>query len=203
MGHNSLNIASLIGSRICHDLISPIGAINNGIELMGMSQPGPMSPEMALIAESCDNAAARIRYFRVAFGSAGSKQRIGAAEIEGILADVLRGGRLRVDWQTAGDQPRSEVQLAFLALMCFETALPYGGDVAIAFRDEHWVITGAAPRMSLNDALWQGLGAAPSDETGAEITPALVQFALLPVLVADFGRKIETQIEESRLTMRI
>ena len=65
------DLAALIGSRICHDLISPIGAIGNGVELMMMDGTAK-TPELALIAESVANANARIRYFRVAFGSAGA-----------------------------------------------------------------------------------------------------------------------------------
>lgn len=57
-----LNYAALIGSRICHDLISPIGAINNGLELIEMSAPS-LGPEMALISDSVTSASARIRFF--------------------------------------------------------------------------------------------------------------------------------------------
>ena len=55
------DLAALIGSRICHDLISPIGAIGNGVELMMMDGTAK-TPELALIAESVANANARIRY---------------------------------------------------------------------------------------------------------------------------------------------
>ena len=58
------DIAALVGSRICHDLISPIGAIGNGVELIGLTE-NTSSPELALISESVDNANARIRFFRV------------------------------------------------------------------------------------------------------------------------------------------
>ena len=70
MSQTNVNLSALIGSRICHDLISPIGAINNGLELLGMSGNTP-GPEMELIHDSVGNASARIRYFRVAFGAAG------------------------------------------------------------------------------------------------------------------------------------
>ncbi len=69
MNVRSSDLVALIGSRICHDLISPIGAIGNGIELIGLSGAGA-GPEMALISESVTNAQARIRfYYRVAFGA--------------------------------------------------------------------------------------------------------------------------------------
>ena len=79
------DFAALIGSRICHDLISPLGAIGNGVELLEMSSAGA-SPEMALISESVASANARIRFFRIAFGAAGSGGSVAAAEIRSILA---------------------------------------------------------------------------------------------------------------------
>ena len=63
-------IAALIASRICHDLISPIGAIGNGMELMALSSGQEQSsPELDLISQSVENANARIRFFRIAYGS--------------------------------------------------------------------------------------------------------------------------------------
>jgi histidine phosphotransferase ChpT len=111
------DLTALIGSRICHDLISPIGAIGNGVELL-MMEGTAGGPEIALIAESVANANARIRYFRVAFGSAGRDQRIGRGEIVSIIEDTTRGGRLVIDWQGPPDMARREVKLAFLAIQC-------------------------------------------------------------------------------------
>ena len=60
MGAENTNLYELIGSRICHDLISPIGAIANGVELLGMSGAGETGPELDLINQSVDNASALI-----------------------------------------------------------------------------------------------------------------------------------------------
>ena len=65
MGTSNVNLAALIGSRICHDLISPIGAINNGLELLGMTGSSE-GPELQLITDSVGSATARIRFFRIA-----------------------------------------------------------------------------------------------------------------------------------------
>lgn len=96
MTANPADLAALIGSRICHDLISPIGAIGNGVELLAMT--GAAGPEVALIAESVAAANARIRFFRIAFGAAPADQRIGAPEVRSILDDLSRGGRFRWGW---------------------------------------------------------------------------------------------------------
>jgi histidine phosphotransferase ChpT len=75
-----IDLAALIGSRICHDLISPIGAIGNGVELLMLDGAGH-GPEMALIAQSVTHANARIRFFRVAYGIASTDQRIARTEV--------------------------------------------------------------------------------------------------------------------------
>lgn len=63
------NINALIGSRICHDLINPLGAIGNGIELLSLSGMAA-SPEMTLVQDSVNNATARVKFLRLAFGDA-------------------------------------------------------------------------------------------------------------------------------------
>ena len=124
-------LTDLIGSRICHDLISPLGAISNGVELLSMSG-GPVGPEMNLISESVENANARIRFFRIAFGAAKATQIIGQSEVTSILQDLSRGGRLVTDWQAAGDMSRQYVKLAFLLHQCFESAMPWGGKITVS-----------------------------------------------------------------------
>ena len=93
----SPDFSALIGSRICHDLVNPIGAIGNGVELMMMDGTAK-GPELALIAESVASATARIRFFRIAFGASGD-QRIARSDVLSILSVVSQGGRLFVRGQ--------------------------------------------------------------------------------------------------------
>ena len=95
---NEPELNALIGSRICHDLISPIGAIGNGVELLTMSGVRA-APEISLISESVENANARIRFFRIAFGAAGNDALIGNMEIRNVLNDFFRSNRINVDWR--------------------------------------------------------------------------------------------------------
>lgn len=194
----SQDIPALLGSRICHDLISPIGAISNGVELLQMAG-GTMSPEMELISESVANANARIKFFRVAFGAASAGQMIGATEIRSILDDLTRGSRLRIDWRAAGEQLRQEVKLAFLMLQCLETAMPWGGQITVAKEDGQWTISGTSDRMKIDAELWQAL-AEPGG--GAEIGAAEVQFLLLPLLLAATGRRLMLELSETGAVAR-
>lgn len=187
------DLAALLGSRICHDLISPIGAIGNGVELMMMDGAGK-GPEMALIAESVANANARIRFFRVAFGTSTADQRIGRPEVLSILTDLGRGGRVQIDWQGPNDLPRREVKLAFLLIQCLETALAFGGRITVARTESKWVLTGQAPKLRINPDLWEALS---NPAAHADIGAAQVHFALIPEEMARQARHLSVEISET------
>ncbi|MCL4674724.1 MAG: hypothetical protein KJZ59_01530, partial [Pararhodobacter sp.] len=67
-------LAAMIGSRLCHDLVSPLGAIGNGVELLQMTQAP--TPELDLVSEAVKTAQSRIRLFRLAFGVADDAQSV-------------------------------------------------------------------------------------------------------------------------------
>ncbi|WGW02963.1 histidine phosphotransferase family protein [Tropicibacter oceani] len=199
MPKDSATLAALVGSRLCHDLISPVGAIQNGLELLELSGMSDV-PELELIRDSCTNAAARIRFFRVAFGSAGDSQTMGHREIQSIMADLTRHGRVKADWRPDRDLPRTEVQMAFLAFLCSEAALPQGGTVSFAKGQTGWSIAASGPRLNVNAALWDHLTGGPGPE---EITADKVQFAVLALLAQDRGRKIRVHKGTESLRMEI
>ncbi len=192
------DLAALVGSRICHDLISPIGAIGNGVELLSLTD-GDTSAEMELINESVQNANARIRYFRIAFGAAGEDQLISRSEVLSILAAIARGGRFTYYWQIEGDQQRRLVRCALLMLQCFETALPMGGDLHISPNGEGWMISAEGPRLNVDAALWQSITEPNSDYAHSA---AQVQFALLPGVIAEAGRGLQLDIKDDRIVAR-
>ncbi|MBA3910625.1 MAG: histidine phosphotransferase [Rhodobacter sp.] len=192
------DLAALIASRICHDLIGPIGAVGNGVELLAMDAGKP-GPEMALISESVANANARIRFFRISFGAATGDQRIARSEVMSVLTDLTRGGRISYAWNSVADLPRREVRLAFLLLQCLETALAYGGKVDVSRDETGWTVTAEATRLKIDAALWEVL---TELRAPAEIGAGQVHFALVPDELARQGRRLVTEIGETviRLT---
>ncbi|MGR3759460.1 histidine phosphotransferase family protein [Roseobacteraceae bacterium NS-SX3] len=196
MAVDSANLAALVGSRICHDLISPVGAINNGLELLGMS--GAMAgPELELISDSVANANARIRFFRIAFGSA-SAQDLGRAEIVSVLDDIGKGGRMKYQWAPLEGTRRDETRLAFLAALCLETALPYGGTIKVFCADGKWTVTGEGAKLNVDDDLWARISGGTSN---AQVTPALVQFAMLPEAAKELGRTVRVEQTLEKITI--
>ena len=191
------DLNALIGSRICHDLISPLGAIGNGIELLTLSGFGA-APEIALISESVENANARIRFFRIAFGTAGDAAKIGQNEVQGILRDMYRGGRIKIDWRAEGDQSRAEVKLAFLLIQCLESAMPWGGQIRVAHHGTSWNVEGRAERIKADPRLWGLVSDAPA---ASDIGASEVHFALVGGAARQARRNLATFRSETQITV--
>lgn len=198
MADHTGELASLIGSRICHDLISPIGAINNGLELLDLTGASS-GPEMDLISESVDNAGARIRFFRIAYGAAGN-QDLGANEVRAVLEAMSKGGRLALQWSLQQDLPRSVVRLAFLAIQCCETSMPYGGTVTITNDGDTCSVTGTGSKISVDEPLWAVLSNPGAGLT--PVTPASVQFALLPIYAYELERRVRVHSTPDAVTIK-
>ncbi len=200
------DLVALVGSRLCHDLVSPVGAIGNGVELLGMAPAtdaaggAPMRAELELVRESVDNAQARLRFFRLAFGEAGQGQDVGRPEVLAILTELYEGGRLRVHWAIDGPRPRPEVKLAFLLLQCLESAMPYGGQVHIGCTPDGWRVHGRAEKLRLDPVLWEALatGTAPRG-----LRPSQVHFGLVGVALDRLGKRLAVEIEEGAVTLTV
>lgn len=189
------DLAQLLGSRLCHDLVSPLGAIGNGVELLEMSPEFPgigASPELMLIAESVAAARARIQLFRVAFGQVQGDQRVSRASLAQLLDGFSGQGRLRVQLEAEGDFARVELRMIMLAMMCLESALPWGGAVTVVHDGGRWRLVGQADRVKQDPALWAWLGG-DDPRTPA---PSEVHFALLAQALVDANRQPAWDMDE-------
>lgn len=189
------DLTQLLGSRLCHDLVSPLGAIGNGVELLEMSPDFPgigASPELKLIAESVAAARARIQLFRVAFGQAQGDQRMSRAGLAQLLDGFSGQGRLRVRLEAEGDFARAELRMIMLAMMCMESAMPWGGAVTVLHHGGRWRLVGEADRVKQDPALWAWLG----DGAPRSPSPSEVHFALLAQALAGASRQPDWNLDD-------
>jgi histidine phosphotransferase ChpT len=190
--------ATLVGSRICHDLISPIGAIGNGLELLSLTDGDP-SAEMTLITDSLQSANARIKFYRIAYGAAAKGQMLAASEVLSFISTLARGGRFTYFWQVTETRQRCEVRCALVMLQCLETAMPTGGDIHIRLFGDTWELSAESLNFRVDPCLWDGLG---QPEQAYPFSAAQVQFALLPQFLIEAGRQVHAKISADRITLR-
>jgi histidine phosphotransferase ChpT len=200
--HSPQSLAELISSRLCHDLVNPLGAIGNGVELIEMTGSA-RGPEMELISDAVRDAQARLRFMRIAFGGAGPTQIISAREAKATAQAPWQGARLRVNWAAAEDLPRLQVKLAYLMVLCAETALPMGGEVMVTPQaGGHLRIEATAPRVMADAALWSVLHFGMS-AAGRPLRPAEAQFAALHATTTAHDLALNYVLREDGLSLAI
>lgn len=183
------DITGLVSARICHDLVSPLGAIGNGVELLALTG-GTKSPEVQLIEESVTGANARLKMLRVAFGHASAEQTISASEALGMLDGTEATGRLTFTFDTGDPLPRPEIRCAFLAAMCLKSALPLGGRIFVTESAGAWMLRGTGDRINMVPELWDCL---TQNTPIPNLRPNDVHFALLPEAARSIGRAVQAQ----------
>lgn len=160
----------LLLSRLFHDLISPIGAARNGLELLkefGADEVG--ADAMDLAADSTEQATARLTFFRMAFGGAGSSAGHGFPEVDRIARGYLVSRRIEWSMTGASGAPTpqtgtAKVLLGTLAVVA--DALPRLGAVSAAIRDGAVTVTGSGEGADLEAGVESALAgrAVASDE---------------------------------------
>ncbi|MGN6621462.1 MAG: histidine phosphotransferase family protein [Sphingomonas sp.] len=188
---SSVEFASLLCSRLCHDLLSPVGALNNGLELLAEEHDPEMRARcIDLLGESARASANKLKFFRLAFGAAGGfgetvDTREARAAIEGLFGD---NKRVQVGWLV--EEPvlaKSAIKVLLNLALIAGDALVRGGqlDIGAETRDDgsvEIVVRAAGPRIILDAELRQAL----LGETGdGQMTPRAVAAHLVHALAVE------------------
>jgi histidine phosphotransferase ChpT len=129
-----MQVAELLASRLCHDLVGPIGAVNNGMELLEDEDLGMSEDAIQLSASSARQAANLLQFYRLAYGMAGG--RIGAdfGALQELAAGFLASSKATLDWtaeQPVGDAPEGLGKLLLNLIVLGEECLPRGGTLGV------------------------------------------------------------------------
>lgn len=183
----SLELASLLCSRLCHDMLSPVGALSNGLELLADEKDPDMRQRcLELLEQSARTSADKLRFFRLAFGAGGGFGEMVPWTEPRAVVDALAGGsgRISVNWALAGDaMPKAAVKtLLNLTLIAIE-ALVRGGtlDIAAEIREadgrqtSEIVVRAAGPRIAFDPQVGHALdGSLPEDALSGKTAPAFM-----------------------------
>jgi histidine phosphotransferase ChpT len=165
MPDTEIDFASLLCSRLCHDLLSPVGAMNNGIELLADEHDPEMRRRcMDLLAESAKSAADKLKFFRLAFGAAGGfGAEVDPNEAKLVIAPmVTASGRTVLEWAVPADaMPKRAVKILLNLVLLANEALARGGTLFVgaeARAGEHEIVVRASgPKILMDSAVREAL----------------------------------------------
>jgi histidine phosphotransferase ChpT len=125
-----LRVLELLNARLCHELVSPVGAINNGVELLDDEDAEFVRDAIKLIGQSAKKAGQKLQFYRFAYGTAAS----GGTPTNGreLASGLLDGGKVRCDWSSE----TAALSVAWQRLACnmivlAAEALPRGGEISV------------------------------------------------------------------------
>ena len=131
---DALELAALLCSRVCHDLISPVGAIVNGLEVLD-DNPKPEDRDFTLdlIRKSAKTASARLQFCRLAFGAAGSAgAQIDLGDAQTMARGHIEDGKITITWNLPRLLlPKNRVKLLLNMLVIAQQTIPRGGVLTV------------------------------------------------------------------------
>jgi len=206
-----LELASLIASRLCHDMLSPVGALNNGLELLADEKDPEMRKHcFALLEQSARISADKLRFFRLAFGAAGGFDSMVPLDEPRAVVDALvaNNDRVKIVWNLAGDAlPKAAVKtLLNLALIGIE-ALVRGGTLDIGAEQRadpnfgtasEIVVRATGPKIAFDPVVGRALeGKLAEGELSSRTAPA----AMVSQLASSQGGGIQIALTDAALVM--
>ena len=133
---SDLDLAALLCSRVCHDVISPVGAIANGLELIDDPEMDEETKEtaLAMVRSSARTASAKLKFCRIAFGAAGSAGAMIDMVEAGEIAKAFVGEeKMKLDWLAPREnRPKQHVKLALNMMLMAMASIPRGGVVTVS-----------------------------------------------------------------------
>lgn len=197
-------LATLVAGKLCHDFISPAGAISSGLDLLKDPTAQDMRDDaMGLIEASAKKMIALVSFARVAFGAAASAERFSGEELGALVSDLTGGGRATLNWAvTEGTwskpQARALINLAYLTM----AALPSGGTATIRtyVASDGVVLEGVAEgaRARLKGEAVAGLAGKPLSEG---LPGQWIQPYWLWLTAHDAGGTLDVQVDEGRVAL--
>lgn len=184
---NDTRLTQLVSSRICHDLISPVGAIGNGVELL--RDLGPGDEEVALIGDCAAAAAGTLNFLRLAFGAKEAEEAVSLEDARAISAAFFARRKVKLDWAGAPEAlPMAALRPALLLAMTAAEALPMGGVMRLETLRAAplliaWRVEGRVRPRGDSAALLS------EEPDCAELSPGQVHIALLWRAAAEAGAK--------------
>jgi len=187
-----VDFASLLCSRLCHDLLSPVGALNNGIELLADEHDPEMRARcLELLAESARASANKLKFFRLAFGAAGGfgesvDSREARSAIEGLLGT---DGKIALGWMVSEPSlSKTAIKILLNLTLIAADALVRGGRLDVGAEGPEIVVRAEGPRLVLDSELKDALLGWTTEEA---LTPRAAAAWLVHSLAKEAGGQIQ------------
>lgn len=192
-----LRVTELLASRLCHDLISPVSAVNNGVELVEELGPDGLNDALDLIGQSAKSASRKLMFLRLAYGAAGSEAGLGWRDLRDAANAFFEGGKVALQWADCAysfktGEPKLVLNMALAAQEC----LPHGGTLSIAGSDDGALRVSAAGAVMFKPEIAEALAGRTAAES---LGPRNIHAYLTACFTRAAGRTLKVEQPSAEL----
>ncbi len=202
------DILQLMASKICHDLISPIGAINNGIEFMEDMGPDAFEDATSLIGHSAAQASGKLQAYRIAYGMGGADGHIKPEDVKKSIDGMLAGdGRISQDWdekQPMGiadngvERLPAFCKMLICSILLMIDTLPKGGVIRVQSEGSTTTITAEGENVAFREGILESLNLQMDN---ADLEPKHSHAILTGLLAQHYGYSFDVADNENSLNL--
>lgn len=195
---NDMRVAELLASRLCHDVVGPIGAVNNGMELLNDGELDMADDALRLATQSAQQAADLLQFYRMAYGMAGHRQGGDLKPMHDLAVRLFAHHKASLDWSVHAmptGLPDSAGKLILNMLLLASEALPRGGTVGVLFAEDDGMHEIAVVAVGADAGLREETQAGLAEGAPvAELTPRSVQPYFTGQLAAAMNGRLEVSV---------
>jgi histidine phosphotransferase ChpT len=191
---SALDLAALLCSRVCHDLISPVGAIVNGLEVLEEDKDEETKTfALDLIKKSARQASAKLQFCRLAFGAAGSAgAQIETGDAERVARGLIEDGKTTIAWNLPRELvAKNRVKLLLNMLVVAVATIPRGGTLTVDAFENGYKIVASGLNARLGTATAELISGAP----GHAVDAHAIQPVYTGILAKDCGLSLTAALE--------
>ena len=197
--------SEILISKICHDLISPVGAVNNGIEYVADMGADGLADGLDLLAHSARQASVKLQLFRMCYGAGGSDAKVTGKTVYETFQNYIRDSKATLEWDLLNDMPDDDLPAGYLkivlnAMVYVFEALPKGGVVKVTYDGTNMHVTGTGDRIKLKEGAQDALN---GDLDIVALTPQSVHGYILKVYSDTFAVPLQSDVTDEHIVITI
>lgn len=195
-----LTLSALLASRLCHDLINPVGALGSGLEVLddrAMDQ-GMKDAALDLIRSGGEKSISLLKYARLAYGAAGGRgAQLPLEEAEVALRDLFRWSKAGLVWKLPpGLAAKEQVKAVLILVHAASDCAPRGGEVTVSGTADDFLVEATGPRVLLQDDFISALAGVTED-----LKPKFAPAYVAGLMAREAGGAITAVLEANRVVM--
>ena len=197
--------SEILISKLCHDLVSPVGAVNNGIEFLSDMGVDGLQDGLGLIEHSARQASVRLQMFRMCYGAGGSDSKVTGKMIYETFQNYIKDTKCTLDWDLMNHIPDSDVPAGFMKsllnlMVMAQEAMPKGGVISVKMNDKSMIVSGSSDTIRPKEGAIEAFEGTLSID---DLSPKSIHGYITRAYADLFGLSVSCDLNDTEISLSL